>query len=93
MAYQHFLLDPAKPHARKVALLIKTCQEVIFEATNLKNTADEVTAGGAETGSEGFQTLFGLPSSNAGAALYPLLQSIMGGTLTPSLLVEFDQGI
>lgn len=93
MAYQHFLLDPAKPHARKVALLIKTCQDVMFDAANLKNTADEVTEGGASPGSVEFQTLFGLPSSNAGAALYPLLQSISGGSLNTALLVEFDQGI
>jgi len=55
--------------------------------------ADEVTAGGYDTDAADFLTLFGLPSAAAGDAAYPLLQSIMAGSLTPANIVEYDQGL
>ena len=93
MANQHFVIDLQKPHGRKLAELIAACGSVIAVAANLKSVADEVTAGGTATDAADFLTLFGLPSAAAGDAAYPLLQSIMGGTLTQANFVEFDQGI
>lgn len=93
MANQHFNVDTGKAFGLKLAKLVRDCADVLDDAASLKYVADEVTAGGVNTTSEEFQTLFGLESSNAGAALYPLLQSIMAGTLTRANFVEFDQGL
>ena len=93
MANQHFVIDLQKPHGRKLAELVAACGSVIAIAGNLKSVADEVTDGGTTLDAAGFLTLFGLPDADAGAATYPLLQSIMAGTLTQASFVELDQGL
>lgn len=92
MANQHFVLDLTKPHAKKVAALVRDCQNIINSANNLKSIADEVTGGGATLDAADYIALFGLPDATAGAALYPMLQSIMAGSVTQATFVEFDQG-
>lgn len=93
MANQHFVLDLTKPHALKLAKLVRKAEEVLNEASNLKSIADEVTGGGATLDATDYIALFGLPDSTAGAALYPMLQSLMGGSVVTATIVEFDQGL
>lgn len=93
MANQHFVIDLQKPHGLKLAKLVRDCAKIMDDAANLKVIADEVTGGGVTLDAADFLTLFGLPTGAAGEAAYPLLQSIMAGSLTKATFVEFDQGI
>jgi len=93
MANAHHVLNLDKPHASKVAELIDSGIENIDTAANLKLIADEVTGGGVNLDSAVYLDLFGLPNADAGAALYPLLQSMMAGIFTKTDLTDFDQGI
>lgn len=93
MANAHFVLNIDKPHGRKTAELINSGIENIDTAANLKLIADEVTGGGVNLDAAGYLDLFGLPNAAAGAALYPLLQSMMAGSFTKTDLTDFDQGI
>lgn len=97
MANQHFEIDMTKLHGKKLAKLIRDAQDIITVAANLKGLADEVTAGGTELTAANTQYygLFGMLTGDAaaGAALYPLLQSLLAGSIVPANTVEFDQGL
>ena len=93
MADQHFIIDMTKPHGAATAKLIRKCYDVLQASAELKGIADEVTVGGTDTDNADFLALFGLPSATAGDSLYPLLQSLMAGTVTQASIAEFHQGI
>lgn len=93
MANQHFELNLTQAHARIISRLIRDCTQILDTSTNLKLLCDELTAGGTVFDGAEYLSLFGLPDATAGAALYPLLQSIMGGSLVKANFIEFDQGV